>query len=159
MNRNCILTSELKIAYNSHSNTLHPNDGFYRNGPLLGLSKIWSPDYKSYRIVKWDKEKINYYHGAYNYQIAVEEKVKMFDSIEDIDFVITLPIGTKFKFSKIEYSLRNKMTSANIDIKNLDKNYNISEGIDAYGKKIKPYLFNIIVNSKFINNIEFEYLD
>jgi hypothetical protein len=159
MDRNCILTSELKIAYNSHDNTFHQYDEISRNLSLFRISKIWSPDHKSYRLVKWDEEKINYYYGYYNSKITPEEKVEMYDSIENIDFVITLPIGTKFKFSKIEYSLRKRTTSANIDIKNLDKDYNISEGIDAYGEKIKPYLFNIFVNSKFINNIEFEYLD
>ncbi len=166
INRNLILTSELKMTYNSHDNTLRQNSEINRILPLFGISQVWSPDYKSYRLAKWDREKFNYYRGYYNsyggYQnakITHKEKVEMFDSIENIDFTITLPIGTKFKFSKIEYSLRKKMTSATIDIKNLDKDYNIPEGVDAYGKKIKPHLFNVIINSKFINDIEFEYLD
>ncbi len=160
INRNLILTSELKMTYNSYDNTLHQNHGIYKFLTLLGLSQIWAPDYKIYRIAKWDQEKVRYYRGYDgNPRITSEEKVEMFDSIENIDFTITFPIGTKFKFSKIEYSLRNKTTLATIDIKNLDKDFNISKGIDAYGRKIKPYLFNVIIDSKFINNIEFEYLD
>lgn len=159
INRNLILTSELKMTYNSHDNTLHQNVEISIIQSLLGLSQVWSPDYKSYRLAKWDREKKNYYRGYYNSNITPEEKVKMFDSIEDIDFTITLPIGTKFKFSKIEYSSRKRTIFATIDIKNLDKDRNISEGVDTYGKKIKPHLFKVIINSKFINDIEFEYLD
>lgn len=156
INKTLILTSELVLTYNSHDST-HLSYEERHSLYNLDFQSIWSSDKNNSKLVKWDAKKIHYYYGFYDSKITIEERDEMFNSIEDVKIIF--PIGTKFKFSKIEYSLRNKMKSATMNISNLDKEHNIAEGVDVYGKKLKPFCFRLIINSRFIDNIEFEYFD